>query len=146
MFNFLLVGPIQDNLILDICINGQIFILQLQNVIVDMFNKNMSLWSVKISICPFYLLLPFFFPSYLVFINIKSCYVSASFKNTSVIFIQNIFLYICFLGQYNYNKIHGCGQMNKQCVFESEFIVRILVWSMLIQCLFLLFLSFFPVT
>ena len=51
---------------------------------------------------------------------------------------RTFFLYICFLGQYNYNKIHGCGQMNKQCVFESEFIVRILVWSMLIQCLFLI--------
>ena len=61
MLNFLLFGPIQDSLILDICINRQIFILQLQNVIVDMFNKNMSLGSLKISICPFYLLLPFFF-------------------------------------------------------------------------------------
>ena len=96
MFNFLLVGPIQDSLILDICINCQIFIIELKNVIVDMFNKNMSLWSVKISICPFYLLLLFFFPSYLVIINIKSCYVSDSFKNTSVILIQNVLIILIY--------------------------------------------------
>ena len=136
----MLVGPINVNFILNICINGQNFILELKNVIVDMFNKNMRLWSVNISICPFLSASSFLFSSYLVFINIKSCYMSVSFKNTSVIQmkIKNVlFFYTCFLGQCNYNNIHCCGQMNKLCVFGSEFIVKILVWIMLIQRLFL---------
>ena len=58
--------------------------------------KNMSVGSVKSSICPFYLLLPFFFLSYLVFINIKSCYVSVSFKKYTSHSYTNILIYLIY--------------------------------------------------
>ena len=123
------------------CINGQIFILKLQNVIVDLLNKIMSVWSVKISICSFSSASSFLFSQWPSIYKHQElfceCHVLKCINN----FNTKRFIYffdICFLVQYNYNNIHGCVQMNELCVFELEFKIRILVWSMLIQCVILI--------